>query len=54
MSGVQDDLLAEAAERQRTGVDFSGVIYAHLLRVSIGGAVRDLGRVSGSPRRRLR
>lgn len=41
-----DDLLAEAAERQRAGADFSGVIYAHPLRVSIGGVVRDLEIIS--------
>ena len=37
-----DDLLAEATKRQREGVAFSGVIYAHQLRVSIGRCVRDL------------
>lgn len=37
-----DDLLAEAAKRQRQGVPFQGVIYAHPLRVSIGTCVHDL------------
>lgn len=37
-----DDLLAEAVRRQRTGVDFGGVIYAHQLRVSVGQCIRDL------------
>ena len=37
-----DDLLAEATRRQRADVDFSGVIYAHQLRVSIGRCVVDL------------
>ena len=37
-----DDLLAEAARRQGTGVPFSGLIYAHSLRISIGACVRDL------------
>jgi len=37
-----DDLLAEAAERQRKGIPFRGVIYAHQLRVSIGTCIRDL------------
>ena len=37
-----DDLLAEAARRQREGIPFRGVIYAHQLRVSIGDCVRDL------------
>ena len=36
------DLLQEAARRQRKGIHFSGVIYAHQLRVSIGICVRDL------------
>ena len=31
-----DDLLVEATHRQRDGVFFYGVIYAHQLRVSIG------------------
>jgi hypothetical protein len=37
-----DDLLAEAAQRQQKGITFSGVIYAHPLQVSIGNCVRDL------------
>ena len=37
-----DDLLAEATKRQREGVIFRGVIYAHQLRVSIGTCIRDL------------
>jgi len=37
-----DDLLAEAALRQRTGIPFGGVIYAHQLRLSIGGCVEQL------------
>lgn len=37
-----DDLLTEAAQRQRQGQTFSGVIYAHQLRASIGDCVRDL------------
>jgi len=37
-----DDLLAEAARRQKAGVSFRGVIYAHQLRVSIGACVHDL------------
>lgn len=37
-----DDLLAEAARRQREGIPFRGVIYAHQLRVSIGTCVQDL------------
>ncbi len=37
-----DDLLAEAAKRQRENIPFHGVIYAHQLRISIGACVRDL------------
>lgn len=37
-----DDLLAEAARRQKEGISFHGVIYAHQLRVSIGTCIRDL------------
>lgn len=37
-----DDLLAEAAKRQREGIPFRGVIYAHQLRVSIGICIHDL------------
>jgi predicted nuclease of predicted toxin-antitoxin system len=37
-----DDLLSEAAKRQRDGIPFNGVIYAHQLRVSIGTCVEDL------------
>jgi uncharacterized protein with PIN domain len=37
-----DDLLTEATRRQREGIPFRGVIYAHQLRVSIGTCVHDL------------
>ena len=37
-----DDLLREAARRQREDISFHGVIYAHQLRVSIGGCIHDL------------
>ena len=37
-----DDLLAEATKRQREGIPFWGVVYAHHLRVSIGICVHDL------------
>lgn len=37
-----DDLLIEASQRQRAGIPFRGVIYAHQLRVSIGKCVEDL------------
>lgn len=37
-----DDLLAEAVHRQREGIAFYGVIYAHQLRVSISRCIHDL------------
>ena len=37
-----DDLLVEAATRQKDGRLFNGVIYAHQLRISIGACVNDL------------
>lgn len=37
-----NDLLVEAARRQRVGENFVGVIYAHPLRISIAGCVTDL------------
>lgn len=46
-----DDLLVEAAERQRKGIPFSGIIYAHQLRVTIGTCIHDLEIIgkSGEP-----
>lgn len=37
-----DDLLAEGTRRQRKGIPFGGVIYAHQLRVSIGICIQNL------------
>jgi hypothetical protein len=37
-----EDLLAEATRRQRSGQNFAGVIYAHQLRVTIGKCIADL------------
>lgn len=37
-----DDLLVEAVRRQRSGVAFTGVVYGHQLRVSIGRCIQDL------------
>jgi hypothetical protein len=37
-----DDLLVEAVRRQRDAIPFSGVIYAHQLRTSIGRCIQDL------------
>ena len=41
-----DDFLAEATLRQRDGIPFAGVIYAHQLRVTIGQCVQDLEIIS--------
>jgi len=37
-----EDLLAEATRRQRVGIAFGGVVYAHQLRVPIGTCIREL------------
>ncbi len=37
-----DDLIAEAVKRQKKGISFYGVIYAHQLRISIGTCIHDL------------
>lgn len=37
-----EDLLAEATRRQRSGQSFGGVIYAHQLKITIGKAINDL------------
>lgn len=36
------DLLAEATRRQREGIRFSGVVYAHQLGITIGQFINDL------------
>jgi hypothetical protein len=43
-----DDLLAEAARRQAAGIQYSGVIYAHQLRISIGACIRDLETIAAA------
>ena len=37
-----EDLLSEGTARQRSGVFFAGIVYAHQQRVNIGQFVRDL------------
>jgi predicted nuclease of predicted toxin-antitoxin system len=37
-----EDLLALATRRQELGIPFAGVVYAHQMRVTIGGCVKDL------------
>ena len=39
--GKNLDLLAEAGKRQREDKVFSGLIYAHPLRISISQCIRD-------------
>src|SRR5579885_3198706 len=36
------DFLTEAAARQKSGREFYGVIYAHLLGITIGTCIEDL------------
>jgi predicted nuclease of predicted toxin-antitoxin system len=42
-----EDLLVEASSRQAAGVPFSGVIYAHQLRVSVGQCIDELEVAAG-------
>jgi hypothetical protein len=42
MFSQDEDLLVEAQHRQMKGLSFTGVIYAHQLRVTIGVCIRDL------------
>lgn len=37
-----EDLLVETARRQAEGIFFSGLVYVHPLRLSIGACIRDL------------
>jgi len=39
---LDEDLLAEATRRQRSGTTFAGLVYAHQLRVNIGRCIQDL------------
>ena len=41
-----DDLLVDASRRQKEGMAFAGVIYAHQLSVSIGMCIQDLELIS--------
>src|SRR5262245_11287601 len=36
------DLLVEAARRQRETIPFSGLLYVHPLRLTLGACIRDL------------
>jgi hypothetical protein len=37
-----EDLLREATQRQQSGKFFTGIIYAHQLKASIGQCIKDL------------
>jgi len=37
-----EDLLVETAKRQKSGRTFSGLVYAHQLRVTVGQCINDL------------
>jgi hypothetical protein len=39
---MDEDFLAEATRRQRAGVPFGGVVYAHQLEVTVGKFIDDL------------
>ncbi len=41
-----DDLLVEAAKRQQDNISFSGIVYGHQLRVTVGQCVEDLELIS--------
>jgi hypothetical protein len=43
----QDDhLLREAARRQRNGIPFAGLVFAHQLRITDGQAIQELELIS--------
>lgn len=46
-----EDLLAEATRRQRSGIPFAGVVYAHQVYVTVGRCISDLEVIAkaGSP-----
>lgn len=43
-----DDFLREATRRQRSGIAFAGVVYAHPLRATLGECVKDLKLISAA------
>ena len=46
-----EDLLREGARRLREGEHFSGVVYAHQLRITIGQMVEDLALIAAATSR---
>lgn len=43
-----EDLLREARQRQQTGGNFGGVVYAHQLNITIGECIADLELIAES------
>jgi hypothetical protein len=43
-----EDFLAIASDLQARGRRFSGIIYAHQLRLSIGDCIRELGLIDAA------
>ena len=37
-----DDFLAEATRRQQERINFTGIVYAHKLKLPVGDCIRDL------------
>jgi hypothetical protein len=42
LASQDEDMLAEAARRQRDGIPFTGLVYAHQLHITIGRFISDL------------
>ncbi len=42
MFSFDADMLAEAKRRQVEGISFTGVLFAHPTRISVGECIRDL------------
>jgi len=43
-----DDLLREAKFRQQSGIEFTGIVYAHQLNISVGECIDDLEIIAGA------
>ncbi len=41
-----DDFLGIASKLQKTGEDFNGIVYCHLLSITIGECIKDLELIS--------
>ena len=42
-----DDLIIEAVQRQKNKITFTGLVYSHPLRISIGSCIHDLEIIGG-------